>query len=48
MSGIVKGQLLKKVVQFGGHGVYGSGEFELTRDEFHDGRFDAVHNSVSH
>ena len=48
LSSIAKGQPLKKVVKFGGHGVYDSGEFELTGSKFCDGRFDAVHSKVSH
>lgn len=47
-NGIAKGHSLKKVIQFGGHGVYGNIEFELTRGEFRDGCFDAVHNEVIH
>ena len=48
MSGIAKGQPLKKVGQFGHHGVYDSSEFELSGGEFRDGCFNAVHSKVSH
>ena len=46
LSGLKKGQLLKKFVQFGGHGVLGSNEVELIGSEFSNGFFNAIHSGL--
>lgn len=45
-SGMAKAQSLKKVVNCGGHGVDGSGKFELIGGEFCDGCFDACRSKL--
>ena len=46
LSGIEKGQPLKKFIQFGGHGSLGNDEVELIGVEFDNGFFDAVHSGL--
>ena len=45
-SVIAKAWSLKKVVDYGGHGVDGNSEFEFIGGEFHNDCFDAIHSGV--